>query len=500
VVYTVKFNKNSASATGSMSDESFTYDESKALTTNGYSRTGYTFANWNTEATPTETTPGTTYTNGQTVSNLRETAGDFNLYAQWTANTYKVKFDKNATDATGTMSDESFTYDEAQALTANAFERTGYTFTGWNTVATPTEQVPGTSYTDGQEVNNLATDQGAEVTLYAQWEANTYTVKFDKNATDATGTMSDESYKYDESKALTTNAYSRTGYTFTGWNTVATPTQEEPGTTYTDGQTVSNLSSTAGDEIILYAQWEAHTYTVTFDKNAEAATGSMTDQSFVYDVSKKLKVNTFKNVGYSFNGWNTASDGSGTSYADKATVQNLTSDPDGEVTLYAQWTQDTYSITFTSGTEGYTVTPAESTYQYDPENPVVIQLTITGAVPYIDSYAINGPTTASVAFDKENSTVTIQSGSYGGPIEVTCYFVTDYKTITFKANGGEGDDTTENVPTGVEWELDANPFTYQGMVFAGWSTSADGDIEFADQGKITTVEDMTLYAKWNEPS
>ena len=494
VTYTVKFFKNSASATGSMSDESFQYDESKALTTNGYSRTGYTFANWNTVETPTETTPGTTYTNGQTVSNLRETAGDVNLYAQWTANTYKVKFNKNATSATGTMADESFTYGEKKNLTTNAFTRTGYTFSGWNTVATPTQQQPGTHYDDGAEVQNLSSTQGAEVTLYAQWTPITYKVKFNTNS--GTGTMGDESFTYDVSKALSKNTFTKTGYTFTGWNTVATPTQEEPGTAYGDEQNVSNLSSTKDDVVNLHAQWTANTYTVKFDKNAEAATGSMTDQSFVYDVTKKLKVNTYKNIGYRFTGWNTKADGTGTGYADKASVSNLSTAPDGEVTLYAQWEKETYSISFTSGTEGYTVQPDKDTYQYDPENGILITLTITGAVPYIDTYAINGPSTASLAFDKENSTVTIQSGSYGGPIEVTCYFVTDYKTITFKANGGEGDDTTENVPTGVEWELDANPFTYQGMVFAGWSTSADGDIEFADQGKITTDEDMTLYAKW----
>lgn len=84
------------------------------------------------------------------------------------ANTYTVHFDANATNGinvTGTMDGMTFTYDQAQNLTTNAFTREGYTFTGWNTQADGT----GSAYTDGQEMNNLTTVQNGVVTLYAQW-------------------------------------------------------------------------------------------------------------------------------------------------------------------------------------------------------------------------------------------------------------------------------------------------------------------------------------------
>ena len=84
------------------------------------------------------------------------------------ANTYTVRFDANATNGinvTGTMDGMTFTYDQAQNLTTNAFTREGYTFTGWNTQADGT----GSAYTDGQEMNNLTTVQNGVVTLYAQW-------------------------------------------------------------------------------------------------------------------------------------------------------------------------------------------------------------------------------------------------------------------------------------------------------------------------------------------
>lgn len=78
---------------------------------------------------------------------------------------YKVKFDANT--GTGTMNDMDFVYGTAQNLTTNTFTKTNYAFVGWNTEPDGS----GTSYSDGQEVNNLTTLDGAEITLYAQWVA-----------------------------------------------------------------------------------------------------------------------------------------------------------------------------------------------------------------------------------------------------------------------------------------------------------------------------------------
>ena len=82
---------------------------------------------------------------------------------------YSVKF--NANGGTGTMSNESFTYGTAKALTANAFKRTGYTFQGWATSASGAKV-----YNDKQSVGNLATSSGEIVNLYAVWKAALYMV------------------------------------------------------------------------------------------------------------------------------------------------------------------------------------------------------------------------------------------------------------------------------------------------------------------------------------
>ena len=75
--------------------------------------------------------------------------------------TYTVTFNPNG--GTGTMSAQTFTEGEAQALTRNAFTYDGYTFTGWNTV----QGGSGASYSDQQTI--IAT---ADMTLYAQWTSN----------------------------------------------------------------------------------------------------------------------------------------------------------------------------------------------------------------------------------------------------------------------------------------------------------------------------------------
>lgn len=78
---------------------------------------------------------------------------------------YAVKFDANAADATGNMRQETFEFGEEKKLSPNAFQRLGYSFASWNTAADGT----GTAYEDGAQAKNLTTEDGATVTLYAQW-------------------------------------------------------------------------------------------------------------------------------------------------------------------------------------------------------------------------------------------------------------------------------------------------------------------------------------------
>jgi uncharacterized repeat protein (TIGR02543 family) len=156
-----------------------------------------------------------------------------------------LNYDQNATDATGTVSSSTSLAGNPIAVTREQYARTGYTFTGWNTKANGT----GTAYSAGGSLT--ITSPTKSVTLYAQWSAHHYTVQFDKNSTDATGTMADQTFEYGTSQRLTANGFTRAGYIFTGWNTKADGT----GTSYADQQEVANLTSDADGTVTLYAQW-----------------------------------------------------------------------------------------------------------------------------------------------------------------------------------------------------------------------------------------------------
>jgi uncharacterized repeat protein (TIGR02543 family) len=240
--------------------------------------------------------------------------------------TYTVKFDGNgATD--GTMKSKSMTYGKTYTLKANAFTRTGYTFAGWNTKADGT----GKSYKDKASVKNLTTKNGKTVKLYAQWTANTYKIKYNGNGA-TSGTMISSTKTYGKTSALKANAFTRTGYTFAGWNTKA----DGSGKSYKNKASVKNLTSTDGKTVKLYAQWTPNTYKVKFNGNG-ATFGTMKSKTLTYDTAYTLTANAYKRTGYTFAGWNTKADGSGKSYKNKASVQNLTSTDGKTITLYAQW-------------------------------------------------------------------------------------------------------------------------------------------------------------------
>lgn len=139
---------------------------------------------------------------------------------------------------------------------------------------------------------------------------------------------------YANSGTFTLPLPTRTGYAFTGWSTAQT-----------NGEQMMD-NATLTEDKTLYAQWTANSYTITFDANTDESQGSMEPQTFTYDAAQRLAPNTFTRTGYSFTGWNTKVDGSGLLYEDEAEIMNLTTEADANITLYAQWNINSYTITF----------------------------------------------------------------------------------------------------------------------------------------------------------
>ncbi len=140
----------------------------------------------------------------------------------------------NANGGNGTMAAQTFTGGEAQALSANAFTRTGYTFAGWATSA-------------GGEVtyaDKSSLTVSEDTTLYAKWILNTYMVAFDANG--GSGTMAAQQFSHGVAQGLSRNAFVRKHYKFMGWTTNPNGT-----VVYLDGQSI-NVTANA----TLYAVWE----------------------------------------------------------------------------------------------------------------------------------------------------------------------------------------------------------------------------------------------------
>ncbi len=338
---TVSYDGN-GSTSGALPVDSTPYTEGQAVTVLGSApvpvRAGYSFAGWNTRADGT----GTSYTPGQTFS---IGASDVVLYATWSAPspTYRVTYSGNGNTG-GTVPVDPTLYNPGQPVVVlgntGGLDRTGYAFRGWNTRADGT----GSPYLEGE---TFPIDPPSDVVLYASWSPvtpiPTFRVTYSGSGSTG-GAVPVDSIQYTAGQTVTvlgnTGGLSRTGFFFAAWNTRADGT----GTTYTPGQT---FSIGLGD-VAFYAIWStvAPTYHVIYSGNDNTG-GSAPADSSTYTLGQS--VTTLGNTGglvrthYSFAGWNTRSDGGGTTYAPGQTF----SIGAGDVVFYALWSPlPTYTVTY----------------------------------------------------------------------------------------------------------------------------------------------------------
>lgn len=215
------------------------------------------------------------------------------------------------------------------------------------------------------EADDLLEYVGADgaVHLYAQWTGNTHTLTFDPNG----GTVGTSSvtikYGTGDYNNVSWNTPTRTGYNFLGWYNAATDgtiVYNAAGACTNEGTYWSGNVCVYDGDYTVYAHWEPSTYTVHFNGNG-ANSGSMSDMVCYYDTDYTLTPNAYMRTGYTFTGWNTAADGTGTAYKDKQSFKNL-----GDITLYAQWKINSYKVILHSGTGIKSVSGA-GTYPYNSE-------------------------------------------------------------------------------------------------------------------------------------
>ena len=314
------------------------------------------------------------------------------------------------------------------------------------------------------------------------------TVYFDANGSEET--MPTWTGKPNTSFNLPKNTFTREGYTFTGWNTAADGT----GRSYADEEPVSFDADTT-----LYAQWTVDPVIIFVANDGE---GTMGTQTVKPNEATALTANTFTRADYDFTGWNTAKDGTGTAYGDKA---NITTNEN--VTLYAQWALHKYHVRWlnwdnTVLQEGdYTCKDwAEWNWDNDtpsrPEDENYTYKFLNRWTPYDETKGING-----WGFNPHED------------VDFKAVFNQFKKlTVTFDANGGSG--TMESVKianggSGEHYMLPECGFTREGYTFNGWlitgmvKMSEWGDEDELNDAPWTESEllafsDLTLKASWED--
>jgi uncharacterized repeat protein (TIGR02543 family) len=338
----------------------------------------------------------------------------------------------------------------------------GYSFGNWNTVAdgSGTTCNPGTTYTMG--ATNAA--------LYAQWVLG-QAVLF--NANGGTGTMSTQIIVSGSSANLTTNGFSRPGYAFAGWNTAANGS----GTSYADGASYTMGTNGA----TLYAQWTPISYGLVFDANG--GTGSMGTQNIPFETSATLNANTYARTGYSFTGWGTNAAGP-VAYADGAAYTMGTQGS----TLYAQWSLNTYTITFS---ENYGTTPATTTQN-------LVYNAVANLSP--NAFTRSGYAFAGWATSSAGPVAYADGASYtmgAGNATLYAIWAANAHIVIFDANLGSGTMAPQSIGDGLSASLTANVFTRSGYAFTGWGTAQAGPVVYPDGASYTMGSaDQTLYAQW----
>lgn len=357
------------------------------------SRTGYTLEGWYDKASGGEKvyTADGTYVNGTYWQDQRYLyEGDLTVYAHWISDndtisydakggrnpkaglngeyTFSVSSGKYLTDTAG-KSGGNATYESKAEASVWILEKSSYNSNGYYII---NKETGNALYAD-TKTNEVKTGPQVQKNHSYLWNVyvsgnkcelinigSSYTISYQTGDTKAY--CDQDPYDYDDSlyqidftmdgskidypnrlKTTTNTVYVneivpvKKGYIFFGWNTEA----DGSGKTYDPGTLYNVMPS--GVAVTLTAQWTPITYTVKYDGNG-ATSGSTASSSHTYDVAKELTANGYKKTGYTFSGWNTKADGSGTKYADKASVKNLTSTNGATVTLYAQWTANDGTI------------------------------------------------------------------------------------------------------------------------------------------------------------
>lgn len=315
-------------ATGGKTDpQNGVTDQKVNVRQNGFTRDGYTFVRWDTQADcrGKAVNPGDKWT----------LQGSSTLYACWAGNAQTLTYHGNGATGGNTAAQSGHTGDEL-TTNANGFTRDGYTFVRWDTA----RDGSGTAYGEGKNGVSQYVMKPAGNDLYAIWKANPATIQYRNDWPNTTGSTPDTTGNTGDTVTISQNSFDRPGYTFTGWSTSK---RGDPSLQPGDKHTLEPRTTT------VWAQWKADPAHLVYNSNIGTVGSETKTVDGVVDQTVKTITNPFDRPGYTFSGWNTQADGKGKAYAtgaDYVLTANDKSTPKNTSVLYAQWKINGASLKF----------------------------------------------------------------------------------------------------------------------------------------------------------
>ena len=406
-------------------------------------RAGYTFMGW--------------YDNDRLEGDRVEVVptgsiGDRGYYAKWSEPiVYSVTFDSNGgSDVT------SIYYDvETYCFELPTPTKRGYHFVGW---------YKNNSFT-GSSIRDVCGETCDDMTLYAKWVLQDYSVYHDTNGGDY---ISAGTYTVESGYQIPTPV--RPGYQFAGWYSHYSLI----------GDPVTEIEAGEIGDKTFYAAWIANEYTVVY--HANGGIGETSSSEHIYDIGQPLTKNGFTREYYRFDGWSLAPNGS-VAYGDEEWVANLTPDSNGQVTLYAKWTPISYCIEYYTNGGNW----METRY-YHVETP-----TFELPVPERSGYTFMGWYT-SEAMAEEDKISLVKNGTAGDMVLYAQWQVNTY-TVTLNANGGTVLSSSQNVVFDEAYGSLPVP-DRTGYTFLGWYTASMGGTNVQEDTIVSIDHNHTLYARW----
>lgn len=305
-----------------------------------------------------------------------------------------------------------------------------------------------------------------------RYQRNGVLIRYGANgATNVIGSMPQQFIFAGDTGTILDNQFIQPGWRFKYWTTNANGT----GVRYSPGAAYSvDANLTASTSLTLYAQWEKMQINLAY--NANGGSGRMANQIIIAGDTQQLYANTFTRAGYTFAGWNTTQNGTGTAYSDRA-YYTVPDDVMNEqtVTLYAQWNPVPYTLTYDANGGSY-APAAQTCYLSSISN----DCRVTSSEPSRSGYQFLGwseSSTAAEASYTAGSTVNITGNK-------TLYAVwrARNETLTVYTEWSSGNDYDSYMKlrrpdgsyTDASWSTSNIPFTYNGQTYSLITGAGDG--------------------------